>query len=238
MKYREIQAAFPICSVYITKMGITLFFHSSEEARATVTVNNDEFHNKGIFMSLLNRAASIKISIKPGSATGFRFGFPTPVDMDIILNPIEETKTSEEIQEELYSLISGREPTGEWTRAFANVDLSDDEEVLSGISDFLGSVNKDKVFQFSSIARWRDLEREVKQLHKSWSRCEVVFEPPDKYVDFGVADFILESGTEESVELKRSTVRQLLRAAEVSSSIVLDSYQRDGNSVFILSFYS
>lgn len=237
MKYQDIREAFKKCGVIVGKEGISLLFPTFDEPQfTTVSVDDDEIGNKRVFEELLCMCDSVRIIFNPGNPVIFRFCMILPVEYDTVFQPIKREISSEEIDRIITDGPRRYDP--DFAKVFQDVDLSNDDGVLAGVSEYLQIKSDNKVFSFDHLRSWPEVLKSAREFYAENKMGNISVENPDAFSDYGCAIFDSVSAEYMVFDIPPDKKQSLIDMVSTANWLSLEGFSSNEYAEFILTVYS
>lgn len=237
MRYQEIRDAFKKCGIIIGSDGIAISFPTFAEPQfTTLSVDSDEIGNKKVFEELLRVCDSVRIDFIPGEQLLFWFCMDVPVERDVFFQPICKEKSREEIERIIAN--GPRSCDFDFAKTFHDINLSSEDDILCGVSDYLRLKNQDKVVSFERIRSWPALLRSSELFYDECKFGDISVEEPDEYSDYGCVLFDVVSQNADAFKISGAEKQAFEEMLLTSNWFSLEGFSSEEYAELILTVYS
>ena len=245
---KELRQAFSKGSILISKRGVFVIYHRPLDSKRWIT-QSLEGDYKATFEDLLDNADRFKIATHIGSGSEFGFLNDSVVDGefdDVIFPRLEEELSIQEIRER----ARGIPPDPERIKAvrqmlkdaFGGRDLSDDDDVAEGLSNWLLALaerDHPKVVPIQQLRTWGTLERYAREFYQDFPKIGTMeFEPPTAYEPSGSVTFNIISNKNEEFLFSQKAKDLFYKMLYTADSICIESGLSESEVYLNITFFT
>ena len=239
MKYSDLRKSFAKCGLSVTERGISLVFPRYDPERwITQSIDDEDFKNKGIFVSLLNGCDSVSLSIHPGNSTFFSFNMKMALEADLVFQPLKPEMSHEELENLFVKLANNGEYSEEFLDVFKDVDLYDQDSVIEGFEEVSWLKKQTVPYNLQGKMRWESIVKSARNFADSCGFGIYSATPPGQELDFGFVDFYFDCKKDAVYNIPREIMPKFIEMIQAANSISLENQSSTGETHFVLSVFS